>query len=119
MTDLAIRPAAAADLPRLTAIYNHYIVETPATFDTEPFTVDQRREWFSHYSTSGRHRLLVAERDGAIVGYTSTSRFHPRAAYNTTVETTILCAPDVVGQGIGTTLYTALFEAIRDEDIHL
>ena len=30
---LTIRPAAREDLPRLTNIYNHYIVETPATFD--------------------------------------------------------------------------------------
>jgi phosphinothricin acetyltransferase len=114
-----IRAAKEGDLPRLTEIYNHYVVNTPTTFDTEPFTVEQRAEWFGHYGTSGRHRLLVAERDGAVLGYTSTSRFHPRAAYDTTVETTILCAPDAVGQGIGTLLYAALFEAIRDEDIHL
>jgi phosphinothricin acetyltransferase len=119
MTNATIRPAEPRDLPRLTDIYNHYVTETPTTFDTEPFTVAQRMEWFSHYSTTGRHRLLVAERDGVIAGYTSTSRFHPRAAYDTSVETTILCAPEAVGQGIGSLLYDALFSAIRDEDIHL
>ena len=114
-----IRTAKQGDLPRLTKIYNHYVVNTPTTFDTEPFTIEQRAEWFAHYGTTGRHRLLVAEHDGAILGYTSSSRFHSRAAYDTTVETTILCTPDAVGQGIGSLLYAALFDAIRDEDIHL
>jgi phosphinothricin acetyltransferase len=63
--------------------------------------------------------LLVAERDGEIGGYTSTSRFHPRAAYDTTVETTILCAPEATGAGIGSALYRALFDTIEGEDIHL
>jgi phosphinothricin acetyltransferase len=118
-SDIHIRPARHDDLPRLTAIYNHYVIHTPTTFDVEPFTVEQRAEWFSHYADTGRHRLLVAERDGEIVGYTSTSRFHLRAAYDTSVETTILCAPEATGAGIGSALYRALFDTIDGEDIHL
>jgi phosphinothricin acetyltransferase len=117
--DVTVRPAVIEDLPRLTDIYNHYVVGTPITFDTEPFTVDQRREWFSHYAPVGRHRLLVAQRDGVVLGYASTSRFHPRAAYDTTVELTALCAPEAVGQGIGQRLYEELFASITGEDIHV
>jgi phosphinothricin acetyltransferase len=116
---VTIRPGEASDLPRLTAIYNHHVVETPTTFDVEPFTVGERLEWFNRYAKTGRHRLLVAEREGLVLGYTSSSRFHPRAAYDTTVETTILCAPDAVGQGVGSLLYGALFDALRGEDVHL
>jgi phosphinothricin acetyltransferase len=53
-----------------------------------------------------------------VLGYVGTMRFRPKAAYDTTVETTVYCALDSVGQGIGRRLYTALFEALRDEDIH-
>ncbi len=102
----------------MTEIYNHYVVNTPTTFDTEPFTVDQRAEWFSHYATTGRHRLLVAERGGQVAGYCSSSKFHPRAAYDTTIELTVLCAPEAVGHGIGQKMYEALFEALAREDIH-
>lgn len=117
---IRIRPAREHDLPRLTEIYNHYIINTPTTFDIEPFTVERRRdEWFSHYAEHGRHRLLVAERDGALVGYTSTSRFRPKQAYETTVEMTILCAPGETGKGIGSALYRALFDALTDEDVHM
>jgi phosphinothricin acetyltransferase len=103
----------------LTAIYNHYVVNTAITFDTEPFTVEQRREWFAHYAAAGRHRLLVAERDGTVLGYASTSKFHPRSAYDTTIEMTALCAPEAVGQGIGQRLYEELFAALGGEDVHV
>jgi phosphinothricin acetyltransferase len=114
----SIRPATLSDLPRMTEIYNHYVVNTPTTFDLEPYTTEQRAEWFSHYATAGRHRLLLAEREGKVLGYTSSSKFHPRAAYDTTVELTVLCAPEAVGLGIGQRLYQGLFEAIAGEDIH-
>ena len=116
---VTLRAARAGDLPRLTEIYNHYIVDTPITFDLEPFSVEERRPWFARYSETGPHRLLVAERGGAIAGYTSSSRFHARAAYDTTVEMTILCAPEHVGYGIGAQLYEAIFaELQREESVH-
>ena len=117
---IRIRAARPDDLPALTDIYNHYIVNTPTTFDIEPFTVERRREeWFAHYAERGRHRLLVAERQGTIAAYTSTSRFRPKQAYETTVEMTIICAPGETGRGIGSALYRAIFDAIRDEDVHM
>jgi phosphinothricin acetyltransferase len=114
-----VRPAVADDLPALTAIYNHYIVNTTITFDTRPFEPGERRAWFDDHAASGRHRLLVAAgADGAVLGYTTTSRWRPKAAYDTTVESSVYCHPDAVGRGIGTQLYAALFEAIGAEDVH-
>lgn len=118
MSAIRVRPAAAADLPRLTEIYNHYVVNTPVTFDVEPFTVERRMAWFEQFSTSGRHRLLVTDEEGRAIGYAGTTRFRVKPAYDTTVETTIYLAPEAVGRGLGHSLYSALFEAIGDEDIH-
>ena len=53
-TAVTIRPARDADLLRLTNIHNHYVTDTAITFDLEPFTVDQRREWFTRYAETGR-----------------------------------------------------------------
>jgi len=114
-----IRAAVTGDVPRMTEIYNHYIVHTAISFDLEPFTVEQRKEWFGHYATSGRYRLFVAESDGLVLGYAASSLFRPKAAYETTVETTIVCAPEAVGLGLGGKLYGALFSALLDEDVHL
>ena len=48
----------------------------------------------------------------------TTSRFRPKAAYDTTVEASVYCSPDCIGQGIGTRLYTELFRSIAGEDIN-
>ena len=118
MPEILIRPAARADLPRLTEIYNHYVLHTPVTFDVEPYTVEKRAAWFEQFGPTGRYRLMVAEENGAVLGYAGTTRFRPKAAYETTVETTIYCDQQAVGKRLGSRLYAALFEAIPGEDIH-
>lgn len=117
MVGAAVRPAVRDDLPRLTEIYNYYIINTPITFDLEPKSVESRVSWFEQFALAGRHRLLVAEEDGLVVGYAGTMRFRPKAAYDTTVETTIYCSSQATCKGIGSHLYAALFEAIAGEDI--
>jgi phosphinothricin acetyltransferase len=116
---LAVRSAHIDDLPRLTELYNHYVIHTPVTFDLEPFTVDQRRDWFGKFHDDGPHRLFVAEIDGAVAGYAGSYQFRPKAAYDTTVETTIYLARESIGRGIGASLYDVLFDAISGEDIHM
>jgi phosphinothricin acetyltransferase len=113
-----VRPAVETDLPALTDIYNHYIVNTPITFDVAPLVPLQRRQWFDDHATTGRHRLLVAEDEGQIVGYATTSRFRPKAAYDTTVESSVYCRAECVRRGVGTLLYRTLFETIAAEDVH-
>lgn len=113
-----VRPATRADLARMTEIYNHYVLTTPITFDLEPLTEDQREPWFQGHTTPPRHRLFVAEDAGRVVGFAGTGRFHDRAAYDTSAETTIYCAPEATGRGVGSALYAALFEALRDADLN-
>lgn len=117
--EVIVRPATRDDVPRITAIYNHYIEHTPVSFDLEPWTVEARLEWFSHYGTTGRYRALVAARDGVVVGYTTSSPFRVKQAYETTVEMTIVCAPDAVGMRIGSRLYETILPLLETEDVHM
>ena len=113
-----IRTAAAADLPELTRIYNHYVRHTAITFDTEVFTVDGRRAWFDQFSPQGRHQLLTLTVNGVPAGYASSSRFRTKTAYDTSVETSIYLDPEQRGAGHGLRLYAALFERISDAQVH-
>ncbi|MGA9642845.1 MAG: N-acetyltransferase family protein [Terriglobales bacterium] len=118
MDGVQIRAAGQGDLARLTEIYNYYVINTPVTFDIETYTVERRQAWFEQFGEVGRYRLLVAEVEGVVMGYAGTMRFRPKAAYETTVETTIYCAPEAAGRGLGSRLYEGLFEALRGEDVH-
>jgi len=115
---VSIRPARHDDLPRLTEIYNHYVIHTPITFDLEPYTVERRAAWFAQFALTGRHRLLVAEYNGQVVGYAGTTQFRVKPAYDTTVETTVYSSHEAVGKGIGRALYAALFAAIAGENVN-
>lgn len=117
--DITIRLPQATDLEPLTELYNHYILNTTITFDVKPYTLEQRREqWWCHYRDQGRHRLWVAEQALSIIGYATSSQFRTKAAYDTSVETSIYLHPDAQGQGIGTRLYEALFSSLANADVH-
>jgi phosphinothricin acetyltransferase len=118
MSDVTIRHAEQRDLPGLLDIYNHYVVHTPINFDIEPRTLAQRQEWLDQFGTEGRYQLLVAVRGGTPIGYVCSARFKEKAAYETTIETSIYVAPGEGGKGLGRRLYQTLFDVLKGEDIH-
>ena len=113
-----VRPAGDADLSGINDLYNEYVRTAHFTFDVEPMTIEGRRDWFTHYGASGRHRVFVAVDGERVIGYASSSRYRVKAAYETSVETSIYLVPEATGSGIGTRLYSALFEALEGEDVH-
>jgi phosphinothricin acetyltransferase len=106
------------DLPALLDIYNHYVRETPITFDIEPRTLVQRQIWLDGFASAGRYQCFVAVKSGRAVGWASSHPYKERAAYDTTVATSIYLAPDACRQGLGRRLYATLFDALAGEDIH-
>ncbi|WP_411149263.1 GNAT family N-acetyltransferase [Streptomyces sp. A30] len=119
-TEVQVRPGVESDLTALTDIYNHYVLETPITFDTAVFTPEERRPWLLSHPEDGPYRLKVAIRADTqeILGYATSSPYRAKPAYSTSVEVTVYLAPHAGGRGIGTLLYKALFEALSGEDVH-
>src|SRR5580692_375540 len=113
-----IRRIEARDIAPLLAIYNHYVATTHISFDVEPRTLGQRRAWFESFSDTGRHQCFIVERDDTAIGWASSGRFKDRAAYDTSVETSVYLAPGEGGKGLGRVLYTALLQALTDQDVH-
>jgi phosphinothricin acetyltransferase len=113
-----VRPATEQDLDAINTIYNHYVGVAHYTFDLEPMGSEARREWFTHYGDTGRHRLLVALSDARVIGYASSSKFRDKRAYETSVETSVYIAPVAIGRGVGSRLYEELFRSLEGEDVH-
>ncbi|MCF4138813.1 N-acetyltransferase family protein [Streptomyces sp. Tue 6430] len=119
-TEVQVRPGVEEDLEALTDLYNHYVRETPITFDTAIFTPEERRPWLLSHPEDGPYRLMVAADPDSreILGYATSSPFRAKPAYATSVEVTVYLRPDAAGRGVGTLLYGALFEALSGEDLH-
>lgn len=115
-----IRHGESRDQAAIVALYNHYVRHSAATFDLEPVTVKERRDWFGQFGTNGPLQLLIAEDEThpELLGFACSTPLRPRAAYRRSVETTIYMAPDAVGLGRGTRLYGALLDALAAADVH-
>jgi phosphinothricin acetyltransferase len=105
-----IRPACIADLEAINEIYNHYVLSSTCTFQTEPESMESRREWFGMHGEN--YPVLVAEIDGNIVGWASLSRYHKRSAYRHTMEDSVYVRDGLHGKGIGgSLLFNLILEA--------
>ena len=117
-TEITVRPAIEADVPSLAAIYNHYAETSHATFDVAALPLANRLAWFRSFGETGPFRLVVAERDGQVIGYAGSGRFREKPAYLTSVEMTVYVRHDAHGLGVGSRLYEHLFDLLANEPIH-
>ena len=104
----AIRLATASDADAIATIYRPYVEGTRISFEErapDATEIARRME-------SPLHPWLVAEEDGRVLGYASSSPYHRRRAYRWTVETSIYVAADAQGHGIGRHLLSALIELL-------
>ena len=108
---LALRSATEADLPAINAIYNYYVEHSTCTYQTTPSTADERRAWFAAHGAM--HPVIVAVRGDEVVGWGSLSRFHPREAYQHSVEDSIYVNHEARGSGIGSALLAELLSRAK------
>jgi L-amino acid N-acyltransferase YncA len=106
-----IRNVKPEDVSAITDIYNHYVRESTATFETEPVTEEEMRNRV--LSISAHFPYLVDEENEVITGYCYAHPWKARAAYQYTLETTVYLAPEFIGKGIGRLLMERLIEESR------
>ena len=74
---MIIRNARDGDVPAMVAIYNHYIANTPATFEEVELSVE---DFSARLAGVAAQQLpwLVGEEQGCLVGYCYASRWKER-----------------------------------------
>jgi phosphinothricin acetyltransferase len=115
---LLVRSSADADLPAITRIYAHAVLHGTASFELEPpdeAEMARRRRAL----LEADYPYLVAERDGAVLGYAYAGPYRPRAAYRSTVEDSVYVDPAAQGQGVGRTLLETLIGECVARDFRL
>ena len=107
MTEFSLRPFQWSDIPAITKIYRHYVENTAITFDTEAPDETAIAEKYAGLQRLG-HPVIIAEREGKVLGYAYASFYRPRAAYRFTCEDSIYLDPAETGKGLGKALLTEL-----------
>jgi phosphinothricin acetyltransferase len=105
---LLIRAATTADAAAIAAIYRPYVEESRVSFEE---AAPDAAEMASRMA-SPLHPWLVAEEEGKLLGYASSSPYHRRPAYRWTVETSIYLDREAHGRGIGRQLLSAMIERL-------
>ncbi len=107
-----VRPATLDDSTACAAIYEHYVLHTPITFEIEPPSAKQMAERMLTLIES--HAWLVLEQDEQVIGYAYGAAFANRAAYQWSCETSVYLDQDFRGRGGGSALYAALFSRLTE-----
>jgi L-amino acid N-acyltransferase YncA len=104
---VTVRDARADDMAAVHAIYAHHVLHGLATFEEVPPSVDELIARRAAVIGAGLP-YLVAERAGAVVGYSYASAYRPRPAYRHSIEDSVYVADGLAGRGIGAALLAAL-----------
>src|SRR5690349_4132045 len=97
---VTVRPARRDDAGAIAAIYNAGIRGRGATFETRERTGADIEAWFDRES----HPILVAERDGRVVGWAAASSYRARECYAGIAEFSVYVDTAEHGRRIGDTL---------------
>ena len=104
-----IRFAAPGDAGAIAAIYAPIVAATPISFEEVAPTAAEIRD---RMARAAAWPWLVAEREGAVVGYVYASQHRSRPAYRWSVDVSAYVADSARRTGLGSKLYAGLFRLL-------
>lgn len=113
---MAVRFATRQDIPQILAIYTPYVLETAASFEYTPPTLEAFTARFD--AITAQFPWLVWEENGQVLGYAYGSLPFTRTAYQWCAECSVYLMPEAQGRGIGRKLYAALEECLTAQGYH-
>lgn len=118
MAAISIRSATFDDAAAICAVYNPYVANTTISFEEEAVAPGDMARRMADVVQAGLP-WLVAEENGRLLGYAYATKWRARPAYRTSVESSVYLDGAAAGHGLGTLLYRALLEALRELDVHM
>ncbi|HEX9262804.1 MAG TPA: GNAT family N-acetyltransferase [Candidatus Binatia bacterium] len=109
MVHIVVRDSIEADMKAVRRIYAHYVLCGLGSFEeVPPSLVELKRR--RKQALALRLPFLVAEIDGAVIGYSYATLFRERSAYRYTIEDSIYVDPRMTRKGAGRALLSTLIE---------
>jgi L-amino acid N-acyltransferase len=111
-----IRIATKADAAAMVEMLNHYILDSTATFQTEPQTLEDRLAWFD--DRDEMHPVVSVDVEGKVIAWGTLSVFNPRQGYRKTAEVSVYVHLEFQRRGIGRAIVIDLIARARDLGYH-
>lgn len=114
---MLVRNATIEDIDAINHIYNYEVLNGVATFDTEPKTYEERKEWL--LSHSEKYPCIIVEKDGKTLAWGSLTQYSNRKAYDGTCEISIYVDKENRGMGLGKIIIDELINRAKNNGIHV
>ena len=115
--NVTIRPATSDDLLSILDIVNHSILHTTANYNYDIQTIEVQNKWFEDKQLH-HFPVIVAERNGQVIGYGTYGTFREKIGYQYTVEHSVYVDEKYTGKGIGKLLLQELIQLAKTQGYH-
>lgn len=115
MDNVIISIAEKGDIKDILDIYGYYVLNSPATFEIELPDINEFALRVENIQK--KYPYLTAKINGKTAGFAYATPLRTRKAYDYSCETTIYLHHEYLKKSIGTKLYTALFDYIKQQNI--
>jgi L-amino acid N-acyltransferase YncA len=110
-------PVTNTDIEAILAIYNHYILNSTATFHSEILSKNDLEEFL--FVSYPKYPSYLIKNNDDIIGYCFLTQYKKRQAYDRSAEVSIYLKPEVTGKGVGLTALNHLETAAKKAGIHV
>lgn len=97
--DLQLKLLEDKDFEKVKEIYDYYILNSTATFHTEPIQIKELKETI--YIGHPKYKSFFMVLDNKIGGYCYFAPYKKRQAYDRSAEVTLYLKPEFTSKGIG------------------
>lgn len=119
MNEVVFEEIREEHLPQVLDIYTYYVLNTTATFHTQPLSAAEMRELvFFERPPYQTFVILDSPQERGISGYVILTQYKKREAYNQTAEVTVYLKPDCIGRGLGSLALRHIEKYARERGIH-
>lgn len=116
ISTLTVRQATPADIGTILRIYNQGIEDRIATLEIETKDSSYMEAWFNDHQ--GRFSVMVAEREGEVIGWASLNPYSHRCAYNGVADLSVYIDRSYRGQGVGSSLLESLHKVAKENSFY-
>ncbi len=110
LNDVVVREGVEEDIPAITAIYRHAVLNGTGTFEINPPGEAEMKIRRRVMAASNYPYLVAESADRKLVGYAYVNSYRPREAYAKTIENSVYVRDGFQRQGIGFKLLAALID---------